>query len=67
MLCSKKYNKKFILHLIVALRLSSGWQHKPNLTKTRPAVWADEQSMYTPMSMDSTDVYSNMCYLLVKT
>jgi hypothetical protein len=26
-LCSKEYNKKFGLHLIVAPQLSSGWQH----------------------------------------
>jgi hypothetical protein len=27
-LCSKQYNKKFVLHLIVVPQLSSGWQHK---------------------------------------
>jgi hypothetical protein len=27
-LCSKQYNKKNVLHLIVASQLSSGWQLK---------------------------------------
>ncbi len=26
-LCSKQYNKNFVLHLIVAPQISSGWQH----------------------------------------
>jgi len=26
-LCSKQYNKKFVLHPIVAPQLNSGWQH----------------------------------------
>jgi len=47
--CSKQYNKKN-LHLIVAPQLSSGWQHNYS-TKTRKAGWANEQSMYSLMSM----------------
>jgi hypothetical protein len=49
-LCSKAHNKKFVFHLIVALQLSSGWQHKYS-TKTRQAGCANEQSMYSLMSM----------------
>jgi hypothetical protein len=49
-LCSKQYNKKFILHLILAPQLSSGWRHNYS-TKTRQAGWANEQSMYSIMSM----------------
>jgi len=49
-LCSKQYNKKFVLHLIVAPQLSSGWQHNYS-TKTRLAGRANEQSMYSLMSM----------------
>jgi hypothetical protein len=49
-LCSKQYNKKFVLHLIVAPQLCSGWQHNYS-TKTRQAGWANEQSMYSLMSM----------------
>jgi hypothetical protein len=43
-LCSKQYNKKFVLHLIVTPQLY--------LTKTRQAGWANEQSMYSLMSMN---------------
>jgi hypothetical protein len=49
-LCSKQYNKKFVLHLIVAPQLCSGWRHNYS-TKTRQAGRADEQSMYSLMSM----------------
>jgi hypothetical protein len=42
-LCSQ-YNKKFILHLIVAPQLSSGLRHNYS-TKTRQAGQANEQSM----------------------
>jgi hypothetical protein len=49
-LCSKQHNKKFVLHLIVVLQLSSGWQHK-YLTKTRQAGRANEQSMHSFMSV----------------
>ena len=48
-LCNKQYNKK-ILHLIVAPQLSGGRQHN-YLTKTRQAGWANDQSMYSIMSM----------------
>jgi hypothetical protein len=46
-LCSKQYNTKFVLHLIVVTQLNSGWQHNYS-TKTRQAGWANEQSMYYP-------------------
>jgi hypothetical protein len=49
-LCSKQYDKKFVLHLIVVPQLSSGQQHN-YLTKTRQAGWANEQSMNSRMSM----------------
>ncbi len=49
-LCSKQYNKKFVLHLIVAPQLSSGRQHNCS-TKTRQAGRVNEQSMYSLMSM----------------
>jgi hypothetical protein len=37
-------------HLIVARQLSSGWRHNYS-TKTRQSGWANEQSMYSLMSM----------------
>jgi hypothetical protein len=49
-LCNKQHNKKFVLHLIVVPQLSSGWQHNYS-AKTRQAGWANEQSMYSLMSM----------------
>jgi len=49
-LCIKQYNENFVLPLIVAPQLSSGWQHKYS-TKTRPAGRTNEQSMYSPMSL----------------
>jgi hypothetical protein len=52
-LYSKEYNKKFVLHLIVAPQLSRGWQHNYS-TKTRQAGQANEQSMYSLMSMATT-------------
>jgi len=48
-LCSKQYNKKYVLHLIVAPQLCSGWQHNYS-TKTRQAGRANEQSMYSLVS-----------------
>jgi hypothetical protein len=51
-LCSKQYNKKFVLHLIVAPQLGGGRRHNYS-TKTRQAGRANEQSMYSHMSMDS--------------
>jgi hypothetical protein len=49
-LCSKQYNRNFILHLIVVPQLSSGWQHNYT-TKISQAGWANKQSMYSLMSM----------------
>jgi hypothetical protein len=49
-LCSKQHNKNFVLHLIVVPQLCSGWRHNYS-TKTRQAGWANEQSMYSLMSM----------------
>jgi hypothetical protein len=46
----KQYNYFFLLHLIVVPQLSSGWQHYYS-TKTRLAGQANEQSMYSLMSM----------------
>jgi len=64
-LCSKQYNKKIVLHLIVGPQLSSGWQHKYS-TKTRQVGQANEQSMYSLMSMvwpllsnSETKIYKN--------
>jgi hypothetical protein len=51
-LCSKQYSKSFVLHLIGVPQLSSGWQHSYS-TKTRQAGRANEQSMYSLMSMVS--------------
>ncbi len=51
--CSKQYNKKIVLHLIVMPRLSSGRQHNYS-TKTRQAGLANEQSMYFLRSMGKT-------------
>jgi hypothetical protein len=52
-LCSKHYNKDFVLHLIVVPQLSSGWWHNYS-TKTRQVGWANEQSMYSLMPMGRT-------------
>jgi len=52
-LCSKQYNTKFVLHLIVAPQLCSGWRHNYS-TKTKQAGRANEQSMYSLMSMFHT-------------
>jgi hypothetical protein len=41
--------------MIVAPQLSSGWQHNYS-TKTRQVGWANEQSMYSLMSMVSNYV-----------
>jgi hypothetical protein len=49
-LCNKQCNKKFVLHLIVAPQLGAGRQHNYS-TKTRQAGHANEQSMYSLMSM----------------
>jgi hypothetical protein len=49
-LCSKQYNKNFVLHLNVAPQQSSGWQHNYS-TKTRQAGRTNELSMHSLMSM----------------
>jgi hypothetical protein len=49
-LCGKQYNKIDLLHLIVAPQLSGGSQHNYS-AKTRQASRANEQSMYSLMSM----------------
>jgi hypothetical protein len=49
-LCSKQYNKKFVLHLLVVPQPSSGQQHNYS-TKTSQAGQANVQSMYSLMSM----------------
>ncbi len=49
-LCSIQYNKKIVLHLIVAPQLGGGRQHNYS-TKTRQAGRANEQSVYSLMSM----------------
>jgi hypothetical protein len=46
-------NKINLLHLIVAPQQSGGRQHYRS-TKTRQAVCADEQSIYSCMSMELT-------------
>jgi hypothetical protein len=46
----KHCNKYFLLHLMVAPQLSSGWRHNYS-TKTRPAGHAKEQPMHSLMSM----------------
>ncbi len=53
--CSKQYNKKFVLHLIVAPKLGGGWRHNYSI-KTRQAGQANEQSMYSLMSMVDVDI-----------
>ncbi len=51
-LCNQQYNKVdvVLLHLIVVLKLSGGWQHI-YFTKTRQAGPANEQPMYSLKSM----------------
>ncbi len=53
-LCSKQYNKKFVLNLIVASQLRSGRQHNSS-TKKRQACQANEQSMYSLTSMENSN------------
>jgi len=57
-LCSKQYNKKFVLHLIVAPQLGGGRRHNYS-TKTRQAGQANEQSMYSLVSR--VDITSRVC------
>jgi hypothetical protein len=52
-LCSKQYNKSYVLHLILVQQPSSGWQHNDS-TKTEQAGHDNEQSMYSLMSMGDT-------------
>jgi hypothetical protein len=49
-LCGKQYNKIDLLHPSVVPQLSGGCQHNCS-TKTRQAGCADEQSIYSLMSM----------------
>ncbi len=58
-LCSKQYNKKIVLHLIVAPQLDGGWRHNYS-TKTRQAGRANEQSMCSLMSMFQTYLISKL-------
>jgi hypothetical protein len=57
---SKEYNIILLLHLIVAPQLSRGWRHNYS-TKTRQAGPANEQSMYSLMSMMPS--HSELFYL----
>jgi hypothetical protein len=50
---SEQYNKIDLLHLIVVPQLSSGWQHDYSI-KTRQVGQANEQSMYSLMSVTLT-------------
>ncbi len=52
-LCSKQYNKKFVLHLIVVPQLGGGRRHNYS-TKTRQADRANEQSKHSPISMSQS-------------
>jgi hypothetical protein len=49
-LWSKQHNKIDLLHLIVAPQLNGGWRHTYSI-KIRQAGCANEQSMYSLMSM----------------
>ncbi len=59
-LSSTKYNKNFVLHLIVAPQLSGGWQHYYS-TQTRQAGHANEQSVYYLISMVSQPTSFPVC------
>jgi hypothetical protein len=59
-LCSKQHNKIDLLHLIVVPQLSGGWQHKYS-TKTLQAGCANEQSMYSLMSMVGPQILGKPC------
>ncbi len=61
-LCSKQNNKIDLLHLIVALQLSGGWRHNYS-TKTRQTGHANEQSMYSLISMGAQD---GLVYIVFK-
>jgi hypothetical protein len=50
-LCSKQYNKIDFLRQIVTPQLSGGCQHNSS-TKTTQAGHANEQSMYSQLSME---------------
>jgi hypothetical protein len=67
-LYSIQYNKKFVLHLIVVPQLSGGQRHNYS-TKTRQAGQANEQSMYSLMSMVSTNTMKvrTLWYTILKT
>ncbi len=61
-LCNIQYDKIFVLHLIVAPELSSGWWHNYS-TKTRQAGSANVQPNYSLMSMILT--HSELGHLVV--
>jgi hypothetical protein len=63
-LCNKQYNIIAILRLIVAPQLSSGWQHNYS-TKTRQVGCANEQSMYSLMSMVHSQNFIQMVISLL--
>ncbi len=52
-LCCKNYYKINLLHQIVVPQVSGGWQHNYS-TKTRQAGYANEQSIYSKLSMTKT-------------
>ena len=58
-LCSKQYNEKIVLHLIVAPQLSNGWWHNYS-TKTMQVGQANEQSKYSLISMELTYLSTNI-------
>jgi hypothetical protein len=63
-LCSKQYTEKFVLRLIVVPQLSSGCKHNYS-TKTRQAGWANEQYMYSLMSMALLQWRGIICKLML--
>ncbi len=51
------------MHLIVVPKLSGGWQHICS-SKTRQAGWANEQYIYSRMSIEHSNV--SMCVGIAK-
>jgi hypothetical protein len=62
-LCSKLYNKNFVLRLIVMPHLSSEQQHNYS-SRTRQVGHTNEQSMYSLMSMVETVIFNISVYEL---
>jgi hypothetical protein len=52
-LYNKQYHKNISFHLIMAPQLSGGWQHNYS-TKTRQVGRANEQSIFSLMSMSGS-------------